>query len=140
MDNLGKIGRSLMDNWGGGGGIRQLINILFCGYRRLEIGDCRSMMPKPILVWGTGAPASNYNRNTPFPVLSHSFAGRYNLRGSSTGLFIPRPRTEFLKKESFSYSGAKLWNRIPENIRNSISYNSFCKILFSSPSASQLLN
>ena len=34
MDNLGKIGRSLMDNWGK---IRQLINILFCGYRRLEI-------------------------------------------------------------------------------------------------------
>ena len=30
MDNLGKIGRSLMDNWGK---IRQLINILFCGYR-----------------------------------------------------------------------------------------------------------
>ena len=37
MDNLGKIGRSLMDNWGE---IRQLINILFCGYqRRLEIAD-----------------------------------------------------------------------------------------------------
>jgi hypothetical protein len=35
-------------------------------------------------------------------------------RGSSTGLFIPRHRTEFFKK-SFSYSGAKLWNRIPEN-------------------------
>ena len=35
MDNLGKIGSSLMDNWGK---IRQLINILFCGYRRkLEI-------------------------------------------------------------------------------------------------------
>ena len=35
MDNLSKIGRSLMDNWGGGGGggIRQLINILFRGYR-----------------------------------------------------------------------------------------------------------
>ena len=47
-------------------------------------------------------------------------------RGSSTGLFIPRPRTDFLKK-SFSYSGAKVWNRIPENILNSISYNSFCK-------------
>ena len=31
MDNLSKIGRSLMDNWGGGG-IMQLINILFCGY------------------------------------------------------------------------------------------------------------
>ena len=37
MDNLCKIGRSLMDNWGK---IRQLINILFCGYqRRLEIAD-----------------------------------------------------------------------------------------------------
>ena len=32
----------------------------------------------------------------------------YNLRDSSTGLFIPRPRTEFFLK-SFSYSGAKLW-------------------------------
>ena len=68
---------------------------------------------------------------------SSNTVNSYNLRGSSTGLFIPRPRTEFFKK-SFSYSGAKLWNRIPENIRNSISYNSFCKNLFSSPSA--LLN
>ena len=55
MDNLGKIGRSLMDNWGK---IRQLINILFYGYRRLEIHH--KCEPKPILVWGTGAPASNY--------------------------------------------------------------------------------
>jgi hypothetical protein len=31
--------------------IRQLINnILFCGYRRLEIADPR-MLPKPILAW-----------------------------------------------------------------------------------------
>ena len=68
---------------------------------------------------------------------SSNTVNSYNLRGSSTGLFIPRSRTEFFKK-SFSYSGAKLWNRIPENILNSISYNSFCKNLFSSPSA--LLN
>ena len=61
----------------------------------------------------------------------------YNLRGSSNGLFIPRPRTEFLKK-SFSYSGAKLWNKIPEDIRNSSSYNLFCQNL--SSSASQLLD
>ena len=33
-----------MDNWGE---IRQLINILFCGYRRLEIADPR-MLPKPV--------------------------------------------------------------------------------------------
>ena len=60
----------------------------------------------------------------------------YNLRGSSNGLFIPRPRTEFLK--SFSYSGAKLWNKIPEDIRNSSSYNLFCLNL--SFLASQLLD
>ena len=66
----------------------------------------------------------------------------YNLRGSSNGLFIPRPRTEFLK--SFSYSGAigiysgELWNKIPEDIRNSSSYNLFCQNL--SSSASQLLD
>ena len=61
----------------------------------------------------------------------------YNLRGSSNGLFIPKPRTEFLKK-SFSYSEAKLWNKIPEDIRNSSSYNLFCQNL--SSSASQLLD
>jgi hypothetical protein len=44
MDNLGKIGRSLMDNWGE---IRQLINILFCGYRNLYSSGAQ------------GAPASN---------------------------------------------------------------------------------
>jgi hypothetical protein len=37
--------------------IRQLINILFCGYRRSTIRD--KCMPKPILARGTGAPASN---------------------------------------------------------------------------------
>ena len=35
----------------------------------------------------------------------------FNLKGSSTGLFIPRPRTKFLR--NFSYSEAKLWNRTP---------------------------
>jgi hypothetical protein len=45
MDNLGKIGRSLMDNWGE---IRQLINILFCGYqRRSDIHQ--KCVAKPIL-------------------------------------------------------------------------------------------
>ena len=39
--------------------IRQLINILFCGYRRLEIADPRTE-PKPIYSPGAqGAPASN---------------------------------------------------------------------------------
>jgi hypothetical protein len=55
----------------------------------------------------------------------------YNLRGSTTGLFTPRPRTEFLKK-SFSYSGARIWNQIPQEIRTSVSLDSFCEKLSSS--------
>ena len=58
----------------------------------------------------------------------------YYLRGSSTGLFIPRPRTEFVKK-SFSYSEVKLWNRIPKDIGSLVSYDSFCKNLSSLASA-----
>ena len=42
--------------------IRQLINILFCGYRRSEIGDCR-LEPKPILARAQSAPASNKLEN-----------------------------------------------------------------------------
>ena len=55
----------------------------------------------------------------------------HNLRGSSTWLFIPRPRTEFLKKSS-SYSGAQIWNQILQEIISSVSYDSFCNKLSSS--------
>jgi hypothetical protein len=56
MDNLGKIGRSLMDNWGK---IRQLINILLCGYqRRLEIADPLNGAETYTRL-GHSAPASN---------------------------------------------------------------------------------
>ena len=45
----------------------------------------------------------------------------YNLRGSSTRVYIPMPRTEFLK-QSFCYNGAKLWNQIPDDIRSSSTF------------------
>ena len=48
-----------------------------------------------------------------------------NLRGSSTRVYIPMPKTEFLK-QSFCYDGAKIWNQIPDEIRNSASLTSFC--------------
>ena len=51
----------------------------------------------------------------------------YNLRGFLTRLYIPKPKTEFLK-DSFGYSGAKLWNQIPEEICNSSSFNSCCNV------------
>ena len=49
----------------------------------------------------------------------------YNLRGSSTRVYIPMPKTEFLK-QSFCYDGAKIWNQLPDEIRNSASLTSFC--------------
>ena len=59
----------------------------------------------------------------------------YNLRGSLTKLYIPKPKTktEFLKN-SFGYTGAKLWNQIPEEICKSSSLNWFCNKLSSSTS------
>jgi len=40
----------------------------------------------------------------------------YDLRDSSGKLNSPKPRTDYLKR-SFGYSGALLWNFLPENIR-----------------------
>ena len=39
-----------MDNWGGGGGGELGSSLIFYF---VAIDDWRSMMPKPILVWGT---------------------------------------------------------------------------------------
>ena len=55
----------------------------------------------------------------------------YNLRGSSARVYIPMPKTEFLK-QSFCCDGAKIWNQIPDEIRNSASLTSFCSKLSSS--------
>lgn len=41
----------------------------------------------------------------------------YNLRCCDGKLFLPKPNTEYLKF-SFSYSGAKLWNSLPDEARN----------------------
>lgn len=48
----------------------------------------------------------------------------YNLRGSSTSLQLPLPKTEN-EKRSFSYDGPKVWNSLPEHIRKAKSLNDF---------------
>ena len=48
----------------------------------------------------------------------------YDLRGSHTSLQLSHPKTEKLKK-SFSYSGAKLWNSLPTDLRNSDTVTDF---------------
>ena len=51
---------------------------------------------------------------------------RYSLRDSENKLVVPLPRTNHLKN-SFSYSGAALWNSLPCNLRMVKSLNQFKK-------------
>ena len=39
----------------------------------------------------------------------------YNLKNSLNKVCVPKPRTNYLKR-SFSYSGACLWNSLPEQL------------------------
>ena len=55
----------------------------------------------------------------------------YLLRDSVNKLAVPLPRTNFLKN-SFSYSGAVLWNSSPSDLRQaeSLSDQSSTKVIF----------
>ena len=57
---------------------------------------------------------------------------QYNLRGSTSKLCLPQPKTEFLKK-SFSYNGAKLWNELPTKVREMKSLVAFKKEVANTP-------
>lgn len=48
----------------------------------------------------------------------------YSLRGRKMMCVLPKPRTEFLRR-SFAFSGAKIWNELPESIRCIDNLNTF---------------
>lgn len=48
----------------------------------------------------------------------------YNLRNRDNCLVLPKPKTDFLKK-SFQYTGTKLWNDLPNEVRLSDTLTSF---------------
>ena len=48
----------------------------------------------------------------------------YDLRNSFRKLVLTKPRTDYLKR-SFSYSGAMLWNSLPEHVREIKSIRKF---------------
>ena len=52
----------------------------------------------------------------------------YNIRNSETRLNLPKPRTNDLKR-SFCYSGALLWNSLPQDIRKLQSFAQFRKTI-----------
>ena len=51
----------------------------------------------------------------------------YDLRDAENKLYVPKPRTDYLKR-SFCYSGAFLWNNLPHNIRMSNSLRGIDKL------------
>ena len=57
--------------------------------------------------------------------LCNLFAPRTpNFRNAKKRLMLPKPKTDYLKR-SFSYSGALLWNNLPEEILTSNSLSFF---------------
>jgi len=66
------------------------------------------------------------------PNLRSSFVRRnvdqtdYHLRNSATDLTLPKPKKEFLKR-SLKYSGAMLWNQLPNETKLAESIHSFKK-------------
>ena len=68
--------------------------------------------------------ASRHNINT-LEEQPRVLLGMNQLKGFKLQkLFLPRPNTEYGRK-CFRYSGVKIWNSIPEQVRNSESLNSF---------------
>ena len=53
---------------------------------------------------------------------------RYSLRDSVNKLFVPFPRTNFMKN-SFTYSGAVLWNSLPCHVREAKSLSQFKRLV-----------
>ena len=63
----------------------------------------------------------SYRNNLAPAYLCNLFLPRipsYDFRNAKKKLLLPKPRTDYLK-HSFSYSGAILWNNLPEEIRTS---------------------
>ena len=52
----------------------------------------------------------------------------HNLRGVNHNLFVPRPRTDALKK-SFVYRGACVWNSLPLQAKQATTLSTFMNCL-----------
>ena len=63
-----------------------------------------------------------------FEVIELNREVAYNLRDSENKLNVPLPRTNYYKN-SFSYSGAILWNSLPCNLREADSLGQFKRLL-----------
>ena len=51
-------------------------------------------------------------------------ASVYNLRTSQDDIAIPRARTDYYRK-SFAFTGGKIWNALPNNMKSELSFETF---------------
>ena len=81
-------------------------------------------MQKAILMYKVvNSLTPTYLQDLFFPRVSH-----HRLRDSDAKLYVPKPRKDYLK-HSLSYSGAVLWNSLPESLRSCQSLSSFKRSL-----------
>ncbi len=52
------------------------------------------------------------------------------INSARSNLFLPSGKHKDIYINSFAYSGAKIWNDIPTNIRNSVSLESYLRKYF----------
>ena len=61
---------------------------------------------------------------------SYAASSNYHLRNMNRKVAVPLPKTEFLKK-SLTFNGAKLWNSLPNDVRNCETLASFNNLISS---------
>ena len=103
-------------------------NACYAGYHKLSWKDLNSQrqIQKALMVF------KSLNGLVP-EYLTSKFVPRnvsnYALRDSANKLAVPFPRTNYMKN-SFSYSGATLWNSLHHDIRESSSLDQFKRLLY----------
>ena len=100
---------------------RQLLN--FLGWDNLSIR--RAKQKANLMYKCTNNLAPAYLCNLFAPRISN-----YDLRDVNGKLLLPKPRTDYLKR-SFTYSGALLWNNLPEEVRTANSLDVFKRSIHS---------
>ena len=71
------------------------------------------------------------NKQTPqyLQDLFKPFTTEYGLKDKANKLALPKPHTEFLRRSLICYSGALLWNSLPQNARVTRSFTTFKNVI-----------
>ena len=94
--------------------------------------DSQRSIHKAVMVYKSLNGLTPDNLSSKF--VDRSSVSNYSLRDTEGKLAIPQPHTNYMKN-SFSYSGAVLWNSLPIELRQADSLSAFragCERLFSS--------